>query len=122
MGIKQDEMTFIVPLPLHEVGRRLSQAVQQLNPDDVADVAHDGGSLGAFDDRADIEIAVVGSNIFGMGGWALQAYVVEGDGMCHVQLIALGDDFMSTAMAGARNSVSLNASRKKRDQLASMVR
>ena len=106
MAMKTDDVTFRTPRSVEDLGRALSRSLSSLKSE-AQPIISDSGALSGFDDRAEIEVVADGQTLLG-GMWAVQ--------------MALGDGGFARAWAGARNSVSLAASVKKRDVIASSLR
>jgi hypothetical protein len=121
MGIRSDELEFVSHRSVADIGRTMQAALAAAKARSIDQIQSSSGALAAFDDRADIEVVAQGQG-FMSGGWAVQIYVFDEGERRRVSLIALGDGGFTRAMAGATNSVSLSASKKKRDQLANALR
>lgn len=119
--MKTDEMTFTTKLTVREIGRSLQDAFARAKAQSVEQIESSSGALASFDDRADIEVVASGSTLLG-GLWSVQAYVVDKHLHREVLLVALGDGGFTRAWSGARNTTSLSASVKKRDEIGSLLR
>lgn len=120
MAMKTDDVTFRTPRSVEDLGRALSRSLSSLKSE-AQPIISDSGALSGFDDRAEIEVVADGQTLLG-GMWAVQIYVFDHGLEREVALVALGDGGFARAWAGARNSVSLAASVKKRDVIASSLR
>ena len=121
MGFKTDEVEFATAKSVPEIGRALQDVLRAANAQSIDPVQSGSGALSEFDDRADIEIVAEGQSLLG-GRWVVQAYVFDQGHQRVVKLIALGDGGFSRAMNGARNTVALGGSIKKRNDVADALR
>jgi len=121
MAVKSDTVSLIVNHDLQTVGRQLQVALSQAKAQSIGETESSSGALSQFDDRAAIKIVASGQGLVG-GGWTVQVYVQDQQERCEVVLIALGDGSLARAMGGARNTTSLSASIKKRDQIAASLK
>lgn len=119
--MKTDTMEFSTQRTVGELGRLLQQAMQETKAHSVEPVQSSSGALSAFDDRADIEIVAQGNSMLS-GDWCVQVYVVDKGDERRVAVVALGDGGFTRAFHGARNTVSLSKSIRKRDIIAAAIR
>jgi hypothetical protein len=120
MAINADEITFSTPRSVQELGRALQQVLAQAKAGSVEEISSGSGALSQFDDKADIQVVAEGAVLTGM--WAVQIYVVDEGATREVTVIALGEGGFARAWGGARNTLSMATSVKKRDQIAAGLR
>lgn len=121
MVMKTESISLIMNDDVQTVGRKLQGALSLAKAQSIGEMESSSGALSKFDDRAAIEVVASGQGMVG-GGWTVQVYVQDQQEQCEVVLVALGDGSFARAMGGARNTTSLSASIKKRDQIAASLR
>ncbi|WP_409046923.1 hypothetical protein AB2L57_09395 [Microbacterium sp. HA-8] len=114
-------MTIETSRSVPDLGRALQEILSKVKATSIEQIQSSSGALSAFDDRADIEIIAQGQSLLGPQ-WAVQVYVVDEEDKRAILLVALGEGGFTRAMSGARNSLSLSASIKRRDEIAAALR
>ncbi len=120
MALKTDESSFNTHRSVTELGRALQGVLSHVKAQSISEVESTSGALAAFDDRAEIQILAQGQSLLG-GQWAVQVYVFDRGEHREVILVALGDGGFARAFNGARNTLSLGGSVKKRDEIGSLL-
>lgn len=120
MGVKTDEMSFKTTRSVSDIGRTLQRVAADIKAE-VDSIQSSSGALASFDDRVDIEVAMSGQSLIGPP-WAVQVYVADEGESRAVLLVAVGDGGFTRAMGGARNTLSLSGSIKRRDTIAAALR
>lgn len=122
MASKSETVEFTTSRSVAELGRLLQDAMRNVKAQSVEPVQSDSGALAAFDDHADIEVVAHGRSSLLGGWWVVQVFVLDDGSERIVNVIALGDGGFARAMGGARSTVSIAASVKTANQIASHLR
>ncbi|SMH50551.1 hypothetical protein SAMN06295885_3575 [Rathayibacter oskolensis] len=119
--MKSESSSFDTEKSVQTLGRTLQDALARARAASIGPIQSGSGALSQFDDKADIEVVAQGRGLVG-GSWAVQVFVRDTGQKRNVELVALGDSGMARVMDGYRNSISLQASVKKRDEIAAALR
>ncbi|KQP95964.1 hypothetical protein ASG06_17890 [Rathayibacter sp. Leaf185] len=121
MAMKTESSIFETEKTVQVLGRTLQDALARAKAGSIAPVQSTSGALSQFDEKAAIEVVAQGRGLVG-GSWAVQVFVWDAGQKRTVELVALGDSGMARVMDGYRNSISMQASLKKRDEIAASLR
>jgi hypothetical protein len=89
---------------------------------DIKPIAETANLPDAFEGTPDVAVTGTGSGLFGLGNWAVQAYLSARNGGSLITLRAIGDDTAPRASNARRSTPSLTSSVKKMESLALLLR
>ncbi|HEL2651249.1 TPA: hypothetical protein U1V26_001510 [Streptococcus suis] len=124
MGIsdlKENSIELTTKLQVQDIAYILQEICAEWKTTPEA-IQSSSAALAAFDNRADIEVAIHGkAGLFSPQLYAVQVYVYDLENERGIEIVALGNSGLAKFLYGAAGAVKMSESIKRRDMIAERI-